>query len=256
MLNYEDPEGPLFSGSFVAGVPSVADSMTVVSYNIHFAQDPQQAVDDLSNLAAIDLLLLQETDERAVELIARALAMDFIYYPVSVHNRHDRNFGNAILSRWPLSEPAKIILPHRNPRNDQMRAATRAVVEFGSEEILVYSVHTETSWLGYRKRLEQIDALLESVEPGVDLVIIAGDFNTLSPGSKSDLEDRFGRAGMLNATRDLGGTTKHPLASITLDYIFTRGMSIDSAGKFVGADASDHLPIWVQMKPDNAGHIE
>jgi len=67
---------------------------------------------DNSNLSGANIILLQEMDETGTEKIAKSLHYDYIHYPATVHPQTGRNFGNAILSKWPLQDVKKILLPY------------------------------------------------------------------------------------------------------------------------------------------------
>ena len=88
-----------------------------------------------------DVLVLQEMDAPGVEAVARALHMNYVYYPVSLNPKYGRDFGNAILSPWPIEESRKVLLPHTSRILKQARAAVAARVRVGDRTVQVYSVH-------------------------------------------------------------------------------------------------------------------
>jgi endonuclease/exonuclease/phosphatase family metal-dependent hydrolase len=250
--NYLDALEPRFDGSFAHQPAEFDGTIKVVSYNISFADNIDLAVGELSqddDLKDADIILLQEMDETGTQAIAQTLEYNFVYYPASLHNHHDKNFGNAILSKWPINAPQKIILPHKSPINQQIRIAVNAVVSIGDLDILTYSVHTETSWLGPEKREDQVDALIESIDTNYPYIVVGGDFNTLTPGSVGDLEKSFAEIGMERATKDVGYTVKYGPFEAVLDHIFIAGMTVTQAGKSEEAKASDHFPIWAELTP-------
>lgn len=103
---YEEPHGPKFEGQFANEPPQNPKRLKVVSYNINDGIEVAQAISELgmyNPLRGSDFFLLQEMDEVGTEQIARKLQVNYIYYPSSMPARIERNFGNAILSRWPLS---------------------------------------------------------------------------------------------------------------------------------------------------------
>ncbi|NOR90084.1 MAG: hypothetical protein GQ524_07495 [Anaerolineales bacterium] len=120
IVNYNDESEPVFIGSFAETPPDFSEDITVVSSNTHFVENIGLAIEELQELPKIDILLLQEVDEIETDRIARALKHNYVYYPASVHTKHDKNFGNAILSSWPIKESEKLILPHENPKNGQI----------------------------------------------------------------------------------------------------------------------------------------
>jgi endonuclease/exonuclease/phosphatase family metal-dependent hydrolase len=250
--NYLSALEPRFDGDFSDQQAEFDGTIKVVSYNISFARNIDRAIYELSEfdeLKDADIVLLQEMDESGTEAIAQALGYNFVYYPASVLDRHDKNFGNAILSKWPVDAAEKVILPHKSPRNQQIRIAVKAVVIIENMEILTYSVHTETVWLGPQKRHAQIDALIKNIDTSYMFIVIGGDFNTLTPKSVQDLAQSFAAIGMERATKGVGYTAKYGPLEFVLDHIFTRGMDVLEAGRSDKAKASDHLPIWVELTP-------
>ncbi len=135
--NYTDPAGPLFTGEAVLEPQPAPDEIVVVSYNLRYGEaitETIQAFQETLPLPEVDIVMLQEMDEAGVATIAEALGFNYVYYPASVAEDGD-NFGNAILARWPISEPAKLILPGLHPLTGQQRTATRAVVHLGGTDV-------------------------------------------------------------------------------------------------------------------------
>ena len=250
--NYSDALEPRFTGRFSDQPPGSSENIKVVSYNISFGENIDLAIHELSEFEELkdaDIILLQEMDEVGTESIAKALDYNFVYYPASLHNRHNKNFGNAILSKWPIGDSEKVVLPYKSPRNQQIRIAVKAVITIDGMEILTYSVHTETFWLGPHKRNAQVDALIESIDTSYQYIIVGGDFNTLTLESVEEVEDSFREIGMERVSKDVGYTAKYASLEFSLDHIFTRGLSLIEAGKVEEAVASDHYPICVTVAP-------
>lgn len=248
---YEEPHGPKFEGQFANEPPQNPKRLKVVSYNINDGIEVAQAISELgmyNPLRGSDFFLLQEMDEVGTEQIARKLQVNYIYYPSSMPARIERNFGNAILSRWPLSQPKKLTLPHKHPTNKQLRIATRATAVLPDREITLYSVHTETYTVLTKHRKAQIAAIVDDIGQGDEPVIVGGDFNTVSGRSIRRLKRLFGEIGLLRASSGAGTTVKklrtRPSAA---DHIFTRGFEIKDRGKLHAARASDHFPVWVEL---------
>lgn len=248
--NYNEPNQPLFEGSYAGRQPEFDGEIKAVTWNIKFSEEIEQAIKELMEvpeLKAADILLLQEMDEEGVESIARALDYNYVYFPASVHSRHGRNFGNAILSKWPLANPNKLMLPHENPQNGQRRIATRAEIMIGDEELLVYSVHTETAVLGGEKRYEQVQAIVDDIGDDPTRVLVGGDFNTLTDGEIADLEDQFGSIGLVRVSAGAEPTVEKGGVDFSLDHIFTKGGSVLGDGVWTESEASDHSPVWVRL---------
>ncbi len=254
MENYEHPSEPFFAGEYAPVgqvVPNQA-SVRVVTWNIKFGENVGEAIEVLSEtpeLANADIYLLQEMDEEGTEMIARTLGYNYVYFPASVHSRHGRNFGNAILARWPITHPQKVILPNRNPRNGQLRTATRAIVTLGEIDVLAYSVHTETFWLGAKGREAQVEAVAETVDFHYDYVVVGGDFNTLTPASINTAEERMARFGLVRLSKGAGYTVNVRGVGLPLDHIFGSNVTVLARGVWRETAASDHFPLWVELGP-------
>jgi len=248
--NYADPAGPLYVGETDTAWPLAGDDLIVVSYNLRYAEALDAAVAAFAArepLPAADIILLQEMDAPGVAALAEAWAMHYVYFPASVAEDGD-DFGNAILSRWPLAEPMKLILPGLHPITGQQRTATRATVRMSGREVLVYSTHIETATAPPSLRQVQMAAVLADVPPGAERVIIGGDFNTITGRGVAELAEAYGVAGMIHTTGDLGPTvTRFGLRPSAADHIFVRGFDVQDAGVLDDVTASDHFPVWARL---------
>jgi len=248
--NYEDPEDPLFAGTFAENSPNFDGEIKVITWNVKFSKNIDPAIAELQTIEALqeaDLILLQEMDEAGVETIARSLKYNYVYCPASIHTHHDKNFGNAILSPWPLADPQKVRLPHQNPKNKQTRIAVRALATIDEFEIPVYSVHTETVWLGPEQRKNQLDTLLRDIDGDSQYVIVGGDFNTFTAQSIIDLENEFEQVGLERVSRGAGYTFEHSNFGFSLDHIFAKGFTLIDNGAWSDTNASDHYPLWTTL---------
>ena len=260
--NYPNPERPEFSGNFATEEPVFDGSIKVVAYNIELSEEIDKAIEELGmtpELMDADILLLQEMDEDGVAKIAQRLQYNFVYYPASLHYKHKKNYGNAILSKWPIKDHRKIVLPYEHPMNRQIRIAAIATIIVGEFEILTYSVHTEMFWLGGKKKLDQVDSILRSVADHFDQVIIGGDFNTNTENGLEKTEELFVRAGFIRASKGVGPTSKVNILGMTnyrLDHIFVKGFTPIACGKCEDAQSSDHYPVWVALRLQKAGAIK
>ncbi len=250
--NYTDALGPRYSGGAPAATAGRApDTLKVVAFNIEFALHVDRAIALIRGTAALrdpDFLLLQEMDEPGARAIAAALGMEYVYYPSTVHPATHRDFGCALLSRWPISDDRKILLPHLARPNRTLRTAVGATVRVGSRRIRVYSLHLATMLdNGPRARREQLAAVLADAQD-YPLVIIGGDFNS---GSVADIALPLGYEW---PTHDLGRTR----AFWDMDHVLLKGLGVpeDSASGLVREvnGASDHKPVWarVVLPPDPA----
>jgi len=250
--NYLGRDGPRYAGAYSAGPPAYHGSVKVITWNIKFSQDIDGAIKTFRaspELQQADVILLQEMDAEGVEAIARALKLNYVCYPASVHPKTRRDFGEAILSPWPITDDAKIILPHESFLNGQIRIAVRARVQTPGGPLLVYSIHTETALMTPAKRRDQVQALLDDVPDAAGPVIIGGDFNTVSPIEREALLQLMADADFGWLTEEAGATAKEGCVGVIMDYIFGRDFESQEAD-VVDSDASDHLPVWMKAAPE------
>jgi endonuclease/exonuclease/phosphatase family metal-dependent hydrolase len=238
--NHPDPRGPRFAGSHAPR--SAADRpLRVVTFNVRFARRVGRAIEALEEseeLRGLDVLALQEMDERGVKRIARRLGLDYVYYPAVVHPLHGRNFGNAVLSRFRIADASKIPLPHSGAGEGGLRIAVAATLAVGRRRLRVYNLHLGTPLeIGRRQREEQVATVLADALRFRGAVLILGDLNARG-------------VGRLVETRGYLWATKHVRRTIgpfAWDHIFLGGPGtavLDAGVVRDNRGASDHKPVW------------
>jgi len=250
--NYLDPNDPYYSHNYAPENPKPAEALTIISYNIWFGEDIDQAlleIKEIKSQKGLDILLLQEMDEVGTERIAHELQMNYVYYPAAIEPTYGKNFGNAILSRWPIINPQKLILPHKSFSNRMNRIATRATIRIAGADILVYSIHTESVFTLPDFREDQYAAIVDNIDAEARLVIVGGDFNTFTKAAVEELEKNYIQAGLVRVSEGSGYTFVKYGMEMSSDHIFAKGFVLRETGKMVRATASDHLPIWVALMP-------
>jgi endonuclease/exonuclease/phosphatase family metal-dependent hydrolase len=242
--NYATPEGPRYAGGprqTVAGESAASDTLRLVSFNVEFSLHVDSAIALLASDPALrraDVFLLQEMNVTATERIAGTLGLWYVYYPAIFHFRTDRDFGNAVLSRWPIVEDRKIVLPHVSRFVRTQRTATAATIRVGQELVRVYSTHLGTMGdLAPAARRDQLRAIIADAKH-YPRVVIGGDMNDVSVGQVARAKGYTWPTERGPATTWLG----------RLDHIFLKGLAApDSAAAGTVLDvggASDHLAVW------------
>jgi endonuclease/exonuclease/phosphatase family metal-dependent hydrolase len=250
--NYPDPSGPRFAK--VLAAPATASAgLRVVTFNIKYGREAAAAAALLQSdprLAGADVIALQEMDEASTEVIARALSMNYVYYPASKHPVAGKNFGNAVLSRWPLEDDVKLVLPHIGRLRKGQRIAVGATMRIpGREPVRVYSVHLETPVsISGEGRRDQAEAILADADRH-PRVIIAGDFNSRG------ILNMFAGRGYQWLTRRVGRT----ISRFSWDHIAVKGLALRDCAS-VGALAtarkvSDHRPVWADLADTGASTV-
>ena len=254
--NYQSPFGPRYTGVLPSGPLNVpvgaAITIRVVTFNVQFARHVDRAIALLRSSAALrhaDVVTLQEMDATGARRIAEALSMSYVYYPASVAPETGRDFGNAILSRWPIVADAKIVLPHLARFWRSQRIATAATILVGGVPLRVYSVHLETPVeIGPGSRRDQARAVVADAG-AYPRVVVGGDMNSRGIGNE------FRAAGFLWPTEH------NPITTLVFnwDHIFFKGLAAaDSESAGVVRDpfgASDHRPVWAVALLQVAGAL-
>jgi endonuclease/exonuclease/phosphatase family metal-dependent hydrolase len=219
----------------------VTARLRIVTWNIELGRDAARAAEVLRSREALrdaDVIVLQELHDDAVAEIAGRLGMQRAYHPADVHPRTRRNFGNAILSRWPVSEDRLVRLPHPSWVDGFRRAAVTATVHAGPRRIRVYAVHlSHLLEIPYWRITDQLRAVERDAAGSGDPVVIAGDLNSLTAGHM------LVRRGYRWVTRGIGPTRRF----FSIDHVFVRNLPATAARAGVVRDRllpGDHRPVW------------
>jgi endonuclease/exonuclease/phosphatase family metal-dependent hydrolase len=257
ITNFSHPHSPRYAKLDLAAKPVEPNKkiIKVVSYNI----DLCRKIDKISNflrenryLADADIICLQEMNLKGIELLANALQYNYVYYPSAVHPGNQKDFGQAILSKWPIEQDQKILLPFsfKDRYIKIQKCAIGAVVLVNRKKIAVFSVHLGVI-ISPGNRKKQIQTVISAITPMTDRCIIAGDFNTYARLHTRAVTETLKEAGFDLATKNTGWTYKYWYLlnhKTALDYIFYKGLKLIQAGKISDRSRSDHLPIWADFE--------
>lgn len=222
-------------------------TLRVVTWNVEHGAGWAEAAEALGTRPALrdaDLIVLQELDEHTVARMADRVGMSAVYHPAAVHPRTRRNFGNAILSRWPLHDDRRLGLPHTSWVDGFARAAVIATATIAGRRLRVYSVHlSHLLEIPYWRITDQLRAVVRDAATSPDPVLVAGDLNSITAGRLME------RAGYHWVTRQVGRTRW----IWSIDHVFVRGLAPEGARAGVERDAtlpSDHHPVWAVVPLD------
>jgi endonuclease/exonuclease/phosphatase family metal-dependent hydrolase len=241
----------------------------LVTYNIHKGiggvdrlYRPERIVEALAHYQP-DVVLLQEVDEgvprsrhhRQVDLIGEELGLPHRAYQANVRLR-EGHYGNAILSRFPISdiEHLELTVPLKKRRR-ALAVRCRVPWENHSRSVVIFNFHLGLA--GYERTIQLRRFLacpwLKHVHRQTAL-IAAGDFN--------DVWGRLGRRMLEPMGFHPAGKSLRTYPAILplrpLDRIYFRGglklLSCFASRIEVARRASDHLPMVAEFALDGPHH--
>jgi endonuclease/exonuclease/phosphatase family metal-dependent hydrolase len=237
--------------------------LRVVTWNIHKGIGGidrryrlERVIDALREIGP-DIALLQEVADDLprsrfhdqAEMLASALGMPHLAFEPE-HRFAMGGYGNAILSRWPLFDAARLDLTiGTRKKRGVLRARARVRLGRRFRTVLIHNMHLG---LAGSERGAQLERFLAS-EPFRALhdrtpVIVGGDLNDVwgSLGERYLLPRGFRRSG------PLVNTFPAPLPIRPLDALFVRGdLHVHRAASplrtLLTRQASDHLPLVAEL---------
>ncbi len=246
--NYSSENSPRYAGSYAPEtMMATSPDLRLVTFNIKFGRHIDRALQLLKErpeLQNADIVLLQEMDAAGVDTMAAGLQMNYVYYPATIHPKTKRDFGNAVLTRWPIEDDHKVILPHLGMLDGSQRIAVCATVDVREQPIEACSAHFATPVeLLPGERRDQVRKVMHDID-GISPAIIGGDFNSHGLGKL------LTEHGFSWPTKNIGDTK----GSFSLDQVFLRGLKATHLGKVhKNLGASDHAPVWLELVPTDAG---
>lgn len=229
------------------------EPFVVLTYNIRFGKGLDN-VQDLARTAHVikeskaELVGLQEVDQHnpkrsgnvdQANFLATTLDLNYHYTPAL---KGESNFGNAILSSFPILERDDLILPKKGTTEDRAVAITKVLV--GEWPVIFMATH-----LGLAKgeRLEHIELILDFLKNVDTPVVLVGDWNE-QPGSPTYnritevLVDAATKRGKEQPTFPYLALYENQ-ANVRIDFIFVSPEIEVIDVEVIDNWASDHLPV-------------
>lgn len=243
---------------FTDGAPQV---LRVATFNI-FAGNDLERRSSLDRLAAlidslrIDVVLLQEVDRGTARSggvdqparLASLTGMHVVFGPSM--NFDGGQFGNAILSRWPLMHTNVVVYDDSTDegRAREPRSLLHAVIQTRAGPLHLVNTHFDHGADGARRQLQarQLRRYLAGAVPATAPLVAGGDLN----GGPDDpaiaelaavLEDSWIACGS-----GVGSTFRADAPDRRIDYIFLRDATC-SAARVMPTTLSDHRPVIVDV---------
>ena len=157
--------------------------------------------------------------------------------------------GVAILSRLPFADVARIELPFYECAW-RPRLALRLTVEHNNRRIHIFNAHIDPHATQSQKRAqhEKILEQADEINHPDDLVVLLGDFNTLTRNSRAETLSFLESRGFKTALPKGVSTWRAGFFRKQTDWIFTRGdASVSRWGVARPLGVSDHWPVWIEI---------
>ncbi|MGI9623284.1 MAG: endonuclease/exonuclease/phosphatase family protein [Acidimicrobiales bacterium] len=240
--------------------PPVPEGQEIVamSFNIHHGVGID-AVLDLDRIAATvsrsgaEVIGLQEVDRHFAErssfvdqatYLADSLGMQVVFGanldldPLNP-GQPRRQYGNAILSRFPIISWSNTLLPLL-PGGEQ-RGLLEATLDIDGVQLNAYSTHLQHD--SQEPRVAQVDAITELLAASKASVLLLGDLNATPDTPEiatmvDELTDTWVEAGVGD-----GFTYSTTNPSVRIDYVLTSADIAARTAAVVTSDSSDHLPV-------------
>ncbi len=236
-----------------------------ISYNIHKCvggldrrYDPYRVADTITHYEP-DFVLMQEVEQKSrksnydsqVNKLGELLGLRHRSYFINVRKRRGSEYGNAILSRFPLTETSNIDLTIRMKKaRSVLHARFRVRVgKRASRTVHVFNLHLGLS--GVERKI-QLRRFLDS-HPFANLdhrtpILVAGDFNDVWGTLGRKLLEPAGFSGMSHPIRTFPAYA--PVRA--LDSIYVRGniriARVQASRLMIAKYASDHLPLIADLE--------
>jgi endonuclease/exonuclease/phosphatase family metal-dependent hydrolase len=270
----------------------IESRLRVLTWNLWWRFGPWEArrpaiAATLARLEA-DVICLQEVWEDAEGSFAAELADGLGFHHVygSRLVLDDVEFGNAVLSRWPITGSSVLPLPSTEG-TEELRTCVRADIDGPRGALQVFSTHLNWRFDQSDVRQEQVDSICRFIDASKPAdgrafpPILGGDFNAdpdsdeirmlsgraATPVPKLVFHDAWEVAGQASDSSATGATwtNRNPYAKLDLepdrriDYLFVGWPKAGGAGHVTrctvealepvdGVVASDHLAVLAELR--------
>ncbi len=196
-----------------------------------------------------DLVLTQEAlmSERS---LATFTAPGFhLCHAASYQRRDGLRDGVMTATRAKIAAPPlRVLCKYPEPIFKTPKAALISMhpLQGHRQQLMVVNLHATLVRLK-AIALEELQHLLYHLPEHDGPMILAGDFNTFTPGYLRAVEQTLAGHGLAMVRF---GNDRRPTFG-NLDQIFVRGLKIDKAWIDINTNSSDHFPLMVHLRTDN-----
>ncbi|ACU04731.1 DUF6528 family protein [Pedobacter heparinus] len=226
-------------------IAAQSEEITLMTYNIQLAGSGLQTIANVITAQNPDLVCLQEVDKytnRSGTSINQAEELGKLtgmyYYFSKAMDFDGGEYGDAILSKWPLYEITRYVLPAGTGEPRQM-----AVIRTEKNGAMFNFAGTHLDHLGPAAGNSLLQATaINNIVTGISYpFILGGDFNEIpSSVTIAKLKEKF----TLGCISSCPATHPSNAATRSIDYFMSRpgGFNVLSYGT-INTLASDHLPV-------------
>ncbi|MGH2663801.1 MAG: endonuclease/exonuclease/phosphatase family protein [Actinomycetota bacterium] len=229
----------------------------LIDYNVHNGVSPSgqlnpEAIARVIEAERPDVVTLNEVNRGwaiagtidLAEWLSQRLDLPYVYGKAA-----DGQFGNAVMSRFPITRVERLTLP--KAAGPMVRNATLATLDLGNSRVVdVVALHLDHRDEGRETRLAQIDVLLDAWNER-PVTVFAGDMNATP---ESEEIAAMTRAGLVSAQDEAGDpglkTFPSDAPDRRIDYVFGSNGIAFSNFRIPRTTASDHLPLLVTVAAD------
>ncbi len=238
-------------------------ALTVGTYNIHHAQGVDNRL-DLERIASeiertgASVIGLQEVDRHwssrsefvdQAQWLATRLKMDVTYganldlEPTAASGGERRQYGTAILSRFPIRESRNTLLPR--PQNGEQRGLLEAVFKVRGATVRFANTHLQHN--SAVERTAQAQRIAELLADSREPVVLVGDLNARPDAPElTPLFEHYDDAWTEGGTGD-GFTYPAESPNARIDYVLVSPEIAVSKATVFSTLASDHLPLTADV---------
>lgn len=229
-----------------------------MTYNIHHCNPPSEGTKiDVAAIAQViskekpDLVALQEVDvntERSgkglnqAQELARLTKMHFFFSKAIDHQGGD--YGVAVLSRFPILDSTRFILPIDPAIGGETRTIAAITVDVAKDKKVIFAcTHLDLKELN---RLSQAELIVKQFGSSDLPMILGGDFNALSDSKVIQFLDQT----FVRSCQTCAPTIPVRNPNRAIDFIMYKpGATFKSLSTRVINEqyASDHLPVLVSL---------
>lgn len=242
----------------IASLASAAETLRVMSYNIHHGEgiDGKLDLERIAKLiidAKADIVGLQEVDvgtERVQKRdiggeLAKLTGMKVVFEKNIPHQGGE--YGNAVLTKFPIKRAKNTHLKSFN--KGEQRGVQQLVLDVRGREVLFMNTHLDARKEPVEREHSATELKAIVAAAGAMPVILVGDFNAVPTAPSIEAMRAFLTDAWPVVGQGPGNTIPVKDPKRRIDYLwFTPATVKPVKMEVLRSEASDHLPIVAEIK--------